>query len=257
VSIGPSRYTFGDTSPAGRRLDLLAELFAPTTAAFLRRDAPLRPGLAVDLGCGPGHTTRLVAMSTGAARTVGLDTSEAFLRAASAGPAAPGLEFIPHDITRTPIPPGPPDLLFGRYVLSHLPDPAGTVARWAAELAPDGRLLLEENVGIETSEEAIATYLDLAATRMAAAGGDLYVGRFLMRFEGRTVTFSPPVASAVTIFELNLSAWGDAAASAAVQPGLARLRSNQRTGLVTWRLRQAVIRASRGDGIGAALQGFQ
>jgi hypothetical protein len=115
------------------------------------------------------------------------------------------------------------------------------VDRWAAELAPDGRLLMEETVAIETSQEALSTYLNLAAARIACGGGDLYVGRFLRRFEGRTVTFSPPVAAAVAIFELNLSAWGDPAATAAVQPRLARLMNDQRTGVITWRLRQAVI----------------
>jgi len=94
MSTGQSRYTFGDTPPAARRLDLLAALFEPPTASFLRRDALQQPGLAIDLGCGPGHTTRLVALTTGAVRTVGLDTSEAFLEAARAGPAVPGVEFM-------------------------------------------------------------------------------------------------------------------------------------------------------------------
>jgi trans-aconitate 2-methyltransferase len=118
MSTGQSRYTFGDTAPAARRLDLLAALFAPTTRSFLHRDAPQRPSLAVDLGCGWGHTTRLIAMTTGAVQTVGLDTSEAFLEAARAAPTVPGVEFIRHDITRTPIPPRSPNLLFGRFILS-------------------------------------------------------------------------------------------------------------------------------------------
>lgn len=89
---------------------------------------------------------------------------------------------------------------------------------------------MEETVAIETSEEALSTYLNLAAARIACGGGDLYVGRFLRRFEGRTVTFSPPVAAAVAIFELNLSAWGDPAAHCRgpASPGAANERSAHR-----------------------------
>jgi len=60
-------YAFGDGPTAARRLDLLADLFEPASRTFLERVAGLdglagrRPGLAVDLGCGTGHTTRLVA----------------------------------------------------------------------------------------------------------------------------------------------------------------------------------------------------
>jgi hypothetical protein len=61
-------YAFGDSTPAARRLALLAEVFEPTSRAFLdhvgtRLAGP--PGLAVDLGCGPGHTTRLLSSVLG------------------------------------------------------------------------------------------------------------------------------------------------------------------------------------------------
>jgi hypothetical protein len=57
-------YTFGDTSLAARRLALLADVFEPPSRAFLAeftRVAGDQLDLAVDLGCGPGHSTRLVA----------------------------------------------------------------------------------------------------------------------------------------------------------------------------------------------------
>ena len=68
-----NQYAFGDGPAAARRLDLLAELFEPASRTFLERVAGLAggdgpagpagrpPGVAVDVGCGPGHTTRLVA----------------------------------------------------------------------------------------------------------------------------------------------------------------------------------------------------
>jgi hypothetical protein len=54
-------YAFGDSAPAARRLGLLADFLAPASHPFLARFAGRQPGLAVDLGCGTGHTTRLLA----------------------------------------------------------------------------------------------------------------------------------------------------------------------------------------------------
>ena len=75
----PSTYTFGDTDLAARRLALVAETFAGTSAAFMREFVTTRPQLAADLGCGPGYTTHLLADTLKPDRTVGLDNSENFL----------------------------------------------------------------------------------------------------------------------------------------------------------------------------------
>jgi hypothetical protein len=57
---GVAPYAFGDSVPAARRLALVAEAFEPSSRAFLERFAGATPALAVDLGCGPGHTILLL-----------------------------------------------------------------------------------------------------------------------------------------------------------------------------------------------------
>ncbi len=81
-----------------------------------------------------------------------MDTSAPFLTAArEAAPA--GVEFVEHDATQTPFPEPAlgADVIFARFLLAHLPDIAGTVFGWLAQLHPLGVLMLEETDAIETS----------------------------------------------------------------------------------------------------------
>ena len=158
-------YAFGDSAPAARRLSLLAEVFEPTSRAFLahagaRLAGP--PELAVDLGCGPGHSTRLLVSVLGLRRVLGLDQSASFVALAAAD-APPGAEFAVHDVTVVPFPCPPAGLLSCRFLLGHLPDPAAALAAWATQLAPGGLLLVEEVERIRTDQPALRRYLELAA----------------------------------------------------------------------------------------------
>jgi len=83
---GKAGYTFGDTDVAARRLRVVNEVFGPPSRALLAEVAGQPPGLAYDLGCGPGHTTALVSQVTQAKRTIGLDGSAAHIERARAGP---------------------------------------------------------------------------------------------------------------------------------------------------------------------------
>ncbi|HEY5479688.1 MAG TPA: class I SAM-dependent methyltransferase, partial [Gaiellaceae bacterium] len=90
-----SAYSFGDSELAAERLALVARVFEPAMRKFLERAAPRRPQLALDLGCGPGHTTETVAALTCPERTVGLDVSEQFLEHARKR-AGSRIEFVRH-----------------------------------------------------------------------------------------------------------------------------------------------------------------
>jgi SAM-dependent methyltransferase len=106
-------YAFGDSALAARRLVLLAEVFEPTSRAFLAHVGAHHSGpppeLAVDLGCGTGHTTRLLVSVLGPRRVLGLDQSalRRYLELAAALLAARGhaLEIGPR-LHRLPDPPG-------------------------------------------------------------------------------------------------------------------------------------------------------
>jgi trans-aconitate 2-methyltransferase len=211
------RYTFGDTPVAARRLELLSDAFEPSTRAFLVEAAPRDPRVALDLGCGPGSSTRLVAEVTGARRTVGIDTSPAFLAVASGQPV-PGIGFVRHDATRVPLPGAPVDLIYCRLLLAHVPDPVATVRAWATQLTPGGRLLIDEMEWIDTSHPVLAAYEAVVLDLVASRGAPMYAGPMVATILGapgwrqcRNMVrrVSVPAPTAARIYELNLTTWRD------------------------------------------------
>jgi SAM-dependent methyltransferase len=101
----PGHLTFADSETAAARLALGAAIFAPATRAFLARVGGDRRSV-LDLGCGPGHTTRLLAAACPHATVTGVDRSEAFLAAARSD-GDTRLRFVAHDVTRAPLYVGP------------------------------------------------------------------------------------------------------------------------------------------------------
>src|SRR5450631_2024133 len=128
-------YLFKDTDRAAQRLQVLADVFAPASRAFMRDSVKKVPQTALDLGCGPGYTTQLLADTTKSVYTTGLDSSEHFLSLAATR-ATDHISFVHHDATRIPFPGGQRDLLFCRMLLTHLQDPFVVTERWLTQLHP-------------------------------------------------------------------------------------------------------------------------
>jgi len=247
------RYAFGDGDQAARRLGQVAAVFEAPTSAFLTAAVRRPVGLAVDLGCGPGHTTELLARCLRPARLAGLDSSAAFV--ALARRRLPAIEFVVHDVTRTPLPTGPADLLFARFLLSHLPDPAGALAAWATQLGDGGLLLLDEVEWIRTDDPALAEYLRVVAAVLEERGHRLQAGPLLhalpdppglTRRASRVAVHPVDPALAATMFRTNLSVWrhdpqAREVAGAAALDRLDHALAAPPTAPVTWGLRQLVF----------------
>jgi ubiquinone/menaquinone biosynthesis C-methylase UbiE len=132
--------TFDQAPDHGLRADEVRTAWADLLLPHL----PGTPACVVDLGCGTGSLSVLLA---GAGHRVhGLDLSHQMVRrarskAASAGAAA---AFVQGDASRPPYPEGFADAVLVRHVLWALPDKETAVARWVHLLGPDGVLLLVE-----------------------------------------------------------------------------------------------------------------
>lgn len=106
------------------------------------------PGLAADLGCGPGNSTELLVRRFPQARVVGVDNSRGMIE--TARQRLPDVRFIVGDVGAPPASPegawrddGPFDLLFANAALQWVPGHATLLPALVEQLAPGGVLAVQ------------------------------------------------------------------------------------------------------------------
>ena len=173
-----------------------------------------------------------------------------------------GVEYVQHDVTRTPFPCGPGDLLFSHFLLPHLSDPPTALAAWATQLRPAGLLLLDEVSDIWTTHPVFLRYLEMVEQVVAAGGGQLYAGKTMEQLipgdglavaSSRLVEHPVRTAQAAAMFRLNIASWGATPAARAIfsAPAIAEVAA-ELDGLATstsrreivWGMRQVICRAA-------------
>ena len=257
-----TQYLFTDSDLAAERLFLLARVFAPAMASFIDSlDLPV-PEHLLDLGCGPGQTTRQLAELTGAQQVVGLDNSPGFLALANRD-RPPQITFHQHDLTVLPFPTDSADLIYARFLLTHLPEPRHLIERWASQLLPGGLVLVEEVEWIESDIDTFRTYLDIVAAMLGSQSTELYLGPVLGAWQpsntlrchfSRVERLPVAVQEAAAMFYMNIQSWKHNAFIKATYPSadiealeaeLAHLtKIEQPTGRIEWGLRQIAFKTS-------------
>lgn len=108
-------------------------------------DAPAR---AIDLGCGPGNSTRILAQRWPEAELTGLDRSAAMLAAARRELAA--ARWLEGDIAHWQAD-APFDLVFSNAALQWVPDHAREFPRLLRQVAPRGALAVQMPANLEAA----------------------------------------------------------------------------------------------------------
>jgi trans-aconitate 2-methyltransferase len=98
------------------------------------------PRTVIDLGCGPGNSTVVLARRWPVARVTGLDVSAPML--AAAGAAHPDITWQIGDISQWS-PAQPFDLVFSNAAFQWIPDHGGTLPRLFAHVAAGGALAFQ------------------------------------------------------------------------------------------------------------------
>jgi SAM-dependent methyltransferase len=159
----------------------------PTSTTLLDQIGVAQGAVCLDLGCGGGHVSRYLAELVGpTGRVLGLDFDEVKLAAArdECDPAVHGnVEFRVANVTQWTESQAY-DLVYGRFILSHLSDRALIVRRCAAALRPRGALVLEDidlaGAFCYPANDAFRRYCDWYCAVIQRRGGDALLGPQLM-----------------------------------------------------------------------------
>jgi trans-aconitate 2-methyltransferase len=106
---------------------------------LLNRVGAAAPRRVIDLGCGPGTLTALLAERWPYAVVEGIDLSEEMIKAAA---SVPGVDFRVEDITNWQMP-DDADVVISNAALQWVPDHQPLLMSWAADLPRDGWLAFQ------------------------------------------------------------------------------------------------------------------
>lgn len=140
------QYIIAGGEAGARRLHILAGAVKPGTLALLHR-AGLRPGMKVlDLGCGSGEVTVEMARQVGPdGRVVGIDMDEVVLAHARKAADTAGVRVHWRCASAEALDEsGRYDLVYARFLLSHLSDPAAMLAKMLQATEPGGVVVVED-----------------------------------------------------------------------------------------------------------------
>lgn len=165
------------------RLRILSRVMHATTTALFNRLGVNAPLMCLDVGCGGGDVTLELARRIGPlGRALGADTDETILVLARREAQEQGIvnvEFRVFDI-RTQYAGCEFDVVYARFLLTHLDDPSGAVAAFYRHLRPGGLVILEDIdfSGSFTYPESTAfqRYYELYCTVVERRGGDANIG---------------------------------------------------------------------------------
>lgn len=225
TTMSTTHYTFGDGDVACARLDRLADAYEASTRAFLRSVIPLtttaRPR-SVDLGCGPGNTTRLIAAMFRPSRLDAYDASARYVAIARRRLADSSLACARHaqvhcdDVTTGSFARHSPELIYVRHLLTHVAQPAALLRTATLALAPDGVLAVEETAGLDNADPAFHRYYELVRALQAHYGqrttigrdlGELATTQGLLVIDFRVRGHSLPATTMGALHEANIATW--------------------------------------------------
>lgn len=141
------QYVLRGGAEGKKRLEILACAFASSTMRLLD-SVGLNAGMTcLDLGCGGGDVTLELARMVGPeGRVVGIDADQVTLDLAGQDAVRRGLgnvEFRPANIAEWSED-SVYDLIYCRFVLTHMSDPASVVGRMLRAVRPGGTLVVED-----------------------------------------------------------------------------------------------------------------
>lgn len=204
---GRGDYVLATGNAAANRLRILHNVYGPGARELLLR-AGIQPGMSVvDLGCGTGMTTQLLADLVGpTGEVVGVDYNAAQVEQARALLPAKhsNVRFVEASATDTGLPRETFDVVYCRFLLIHLQDPELALREMHELLKPEGIMAVEDGDLTSASSEPLSKleeFSNLFGALGPKWGVDYTLGRRLFhmvlnaKFSQVEITFNQPVFS--------------------------------------------------------------
>ena len=159
---------------------ILARLFTPWAHDLIDRLAPPPGCAALDVACGPGTVSRVLAARIGPrGQVVAADVSPAMLEIARAKPSDPDsapIEWIEAPAAPLPLPDSSVDIVTCQQGLQFFPDKIGALAEMRRVLRPGGRAGVA--VWTRVEDQIMVLLRDAIANVISAEIADRYTGPF-------------------------------------------------------------------------------
>ena len=165
------------------RLRVLARVMSPTTDDLFDRVGIEPTARCLDAGCGGGDVTVALARRAREGVAVGIDVDDTKIELARGEAAEAGVdnaEFRLQDVTDPPPDGERFDVVYARFLLTHLPDPAAALGNMCERLVPGGVLVVEDidftGNFCEPHSAAFWRYVELYTRAVQSRGCDPNIG---------------------------------------------------------------------------------
>jgi len=140
-------YACGHSGRELQRLEVQGAYFRGITRSFLQTAGITRGMRVLDIGCGTGDVTLLVAELVGPTGSVlGIDRAPEAIAAATAYAASRGIQHVAFEVREVEkLAPRPVDAVVGRFILMHQASPTRTLRAAAANAVRGGLLAVLES----------------------------------------------------------------------------------------------------------------
>jgi SAM-dependent methyltransferase len=200
----PREYALGTNDAEIIRLGLQHRMWSAAAYSIWER-AGIRAGQTVlDIGCGPGYTSRdLAGVVTPSGKVVAVDESERFIEHLKGRPKSPAeapIDARVGDVQKLALDENTFDAAYQRWVLCFVKDPEAVIRGVARALKPGGVFVSQdylhyEGILLAPPSEAFGRFVTVVAEAWRGHGGDTEIGMrlpaILAKHGMKTVEIAP------------------------------------------------------------------
>lgn len=180
-------YVLGNQQSEIERLDLQASFFEPFSQVALARAGIKESMRCLDVGCGSGSVTRLMARMVGdRGRVTGIDIDDKYVEYCRRINTYPNVNLVHDDVSSHNLD-GNFDIAFSRFMFVHLKDPRRAVRSMKELVKEGGKVIIQELDHSPDSwlsypnEDCVDNLREAFVTLVAKSGGDPLAGRKLFK----------------------------------------------------------------------------